>query len=498
MKENMTKKSFKIGGIPIIETLPKDKDISNTSMVMLMHGSASSKDEVGGMFEELTSELVKKGLGTIRFDFAGGGERATEPVESYYQHLDDAEKVFKYVKDEVKPQNIIVLGYSLGARFAVELVNAHPDEIQSTVLWSGAVRDGRVDFEDFFGENDEDYKTAQKEGEFAMPLDFRDEPYILKKAFFDELIDSKVEDKFYKYDGDVLVICGTEDTEIPPEALKDFCGKCKNAKFVSVEGADHIYNVFEENGGQSKELIDTTAKFVEDRVKNTIDIAKLGAQIGMEAKEQKLPNGKVVKSLVWNQENLLKAVEAVKHLSEEGKPVIINGAAPAWLVSALCHTVHPCPVSVYVPQIGKNVDIPQLAHGEANPEGEVTFKTTEKGDSILIEYNMDLPAGIITYNEENLSKVVVPEVPQGKAVYLSGRGPNYLTTAIAEAYAHTNSSVSIFQPGIGYTCSITHSRSKKLGDLTKDPLGKEEIKEQLATSKEETAKEQLKQGNKQH
>ncbi len=222
---------------------------------------------------------------------------------------------------------------------------------------------------------------------------------------------------------------------------------------------------------------------------NTIDIVKLGAQIGMEAKEQKLPNGKTVNSLVWNQDNLLKAVGAVKHLSEEGKKVRITGAAPAWLVSAICHTVHPCPVSVYMPQIGKDVDIPQLVHGETNPEGEVAFKTTEKGDSILIEYNMDLPEGITTYDEENLPKVVVPEVPQGKAVYISGRGPNYLTVAIAEAYAHTNSSVSLFQPGVGYTCSITHSRSKRLGDLTKDPLGKEGLKEQLVAAKEEKFKE---------
>ena len=229
---------------------------------------------------------------------------------------------------------------------------------------------------------------------------------------------------------------------------------------------------------------------MEEKEVNTIDIAQLGAEIGMEAKEQTLPNGKVVKSLVWDQENLLKAVNAVKHLSEEGKPVRITGAAPAWLVSALTHTVHPCPVGVYMPQIVKDVDIPQLAHGEANPEGEVAFKTTEQGDAVLVEFNMDLPEGITTYAENNLSKVVVPEIAQGKAVYLSGRGPNYLTVAIAEAYAHTNSSVSLFQPGVGYTCSITHSRSKRLGDLTKDPLGKEEIKEQLVASKEAPAQEQ--------
>ena len=106
---------------------------------------------------------------------------------------------------------------------------------------------------------------------------------------------------------------------------------------------------------------------------------------------------------------------------------------------------------------------------------------------------MNLPEGITTYDENNLSKVVVPEISQGKAVYISGRGPNYLTVAIAEAYAHTNSSVSLFQPGVGYTCSITHSRTKKLGDLTKDPLGKEEIKEKLGMTKENLEQPQNKQ-----
>lgn len=219
---------------------------------------------------------------------------------------------------------------------------------------------------------------------------------------------------------------------------------------------------------------------------NVIDITKLGEEIGMEAKEQTLPNGKKVKSLVWDKENLIKAVNATKQLSTEGKPVEITGPAPAWLVSALTHNVHPCKTSIYVPQIGKSVEIPQLPHGAPNPEGELGFKVTEKGDSVLVEYAMELPDGITTYDENNLSKIVVPDIPQGKAVYLSGRGPNYIAVAVAEAYAHTNSSVSLFQPGVGYTCSITHCRNKRLGDLIKDPLAKEEIKENLIENKEKS------------
>lgn len=220
---------------------------------------------------------------------------------------------------------------------------------------------------------------------------------------------------------------------------------------------------------------------------NTIDIAQLGASIGMKEEEKRLPNGRVVRSLVWDQENLQKAVKAVKYLSEEGKKVKITGVAPGWLVAALTHAVHPCPVSLYDPKLAKEdkdgyVNIPELPHGEVNPEGEIDFKVEEKGDSVLVEWNIAHESGI--YDENNLSKVVVPDISQGKAVYISGRGPNYLTVAMAEAYAHTNSSVSLFQPGVGYTCAITHSREKNLGDLTKDPIGKEAVKEELNASKE--------------
>lgn len=278
--------------------------------------------------------------------------------------------------------------------------------------------------------------------------------------------------------------------------IEENCFTDENSIREARDGGEDDFGYYLHNTFGSKEEftkpLEIEKLFIDEKLRqpknNIIDIQELGAKIGMEEKEQKLPNGKVINTLLWDQENLLKAVKEVSHFSEEGKSVIITGAAPAWLVSALTHAVHPCPVSVYVPQIGKNVDIPNLIQGEKNPEGEVNFKVAKKGESILVEYNMELPEGFTSYDENNVTKVVVPEIPQGKDVYISGRGPNYLTVAIAEAYAHTNSSVSLFQPGIGYTCSITHSRNKKLGDLTKDPLIKEEIKENLSTAKEHNVK----------
>ena len=255
------------------------------------------------------------------------------------------------------------------------------------------------------------------------------------------------------------------------------------------------YFIYGKGKVMDNSVFDEEKKMEEKQEVYTINIKELAEKLGIKPQKRTLGNGRVVEQVVWNQEYLLKAVQEIKHLSGEGRPVRIDGPAPAWLVSALTHTVHPSPVSVYVPQIGKDVPVGSLRHGEPNPEGEVKFKITENGDAILIEFEMDLPEGVDTYDENNLQKVVVPDVPQGKAVYISGKGPNYLTVSIAESYAHTNSSVSLNQSGIGYTCAITHSRSKRLGDLTKDPIGREEVKKELVSEKEEKATSGLNEHN---
>ncbi|MEG1022404.1 MAG: CRISPR-associated protein Csx3 [Myroides sp.] len=219
--------------------------------------------------------------------------------------------------------------------------------------------------------------------------------------------------------------------------------------------------------------------------KETVNIIELGKSIGMEEKEQTLPNGKVVKSLVWHGEDLIKAVEAVRHLSGNGNPVVFDGPAPAWVVTALSHAVHPCKTSVYVPQIGEEVDIVNAPHGDPNKEAEVVFKVKSSGGAVLIEYELTN----LVYDEANLSKLVVPEIPNGIPVYISGRGPNYLTTSIAEAYAHTNSSISLFQPGVGYTCAITHSRKKELGTLDQEPIEQGEIVENIVNPENKNERE---------
>lgn len=56
-----------------------------------------------------------------------------------------------------------------------------------------------------------------------------------------------------------------------------------------------------------------------------------------------------------------------------------------------------------------------------------------------------------------MESLVAPEVTKGKPVFISGRGPIAIATALAEAYAHRVPFVACFQPGTGRVVCISHS-----------------------------------------
>lgn len=53
-------------------------------VMILCHGTASHKDEVGNLFVQLANRLAEQGIASIRFDYAGCGEsREKEEVLTF-------------------------------------------------------------------------------------------------------------------------------------------------------------------------------------------------------------------------------------------------------------------------------------------------------------------------------------------------------------------------------------------------------------------------------
>ena len=79
-------KSTEIAGrnysIPAIVTLPETG--GKHPCVIMCHGTASDKNEVGNMYADLADSLAAKGIASVRFDFAGCGDSKVSTMEQSF------------------------------------------------------------------------------------------------------------------------------------------------------------------------------------------------------------------------------------------------------------------------------------------------------------------------------------------------------------------------------------------------------------------------------
>lgn len=224
--------------------------------VVMLHGFASVKDEVGEMYKRLAAELGERGIASIRIDFRGWGESGGGMENSTVTGMvEDAAVAYEYMasQDFVDASQMGVLGFSLGGRIAIVTAGQNPDWYASMGLWSTG---GNIDPVTFQGE--EAYDTAQAEGQVTLDLGWT--MITLGSEFFDSLTAYDVEEEYPKYSGPVFVVAGTDD----PDPAEYFDWYLENAQGelragLLVEGGDHIYAVLTDDQTMAEKVIATTA-----------------------------------------------------------------------------------------------------------------------------------------------------------------------------------------------------------------------------------------------
>ncbi len=224
--------------------------------VVMLHGFASVKDEVGEMYKRLAAELGERGIASIRIDFRGWGESGGGMENSTVTGMvEDAAVAYEYMasQDFVDASQMGVLGFSLGGRIAIVTAGQNPDWYASMGLWSNG---GNIDPVTFQGE--EAYDTAQAEGQVTLDLGWT--MITLGSEFFDSLTAYDVEEEYPKYSGPVFVVAGTDD----PDPAEYFDWYLENAQGelragLLVEGGDHIYAVLTDDQTMAEKVIATTA-----------------------------------------------------------------------------------------------------------------------------------------------------------------------------------------------------------------------------------------------
>lgn len=230
MKINYTELKVEKYGYTI-RGLFTEPDNGYKQVAVMLHGFTGHKNENGYLFKQLTKLLVEQGIATLRYDYMGCGDSDGEFVDQTFDTvLEDA----KTAVDEGVRLNggkpIYLIGFSMGGAAAARMSVERKDVIEKLVLMSpGGSMPGLLTAI---------FKNHPVINEKYVDLG----GYYVCKDFLDSFNGRNMYEDIEKFDKEVLITQGAEDTAVPPAISKKYADIYPNLyKYVLIEGSQHCY-----------------------------------------------------------------------------------------------------------------------------------------------------------------------------------------------------------------------------------------------------------------
>ena len=192
-----------------------------------------------------------------------------------------------------------------------------------------------------------------------------------------------------------------------------------------------------------------------------IDDTELGFELGY-GKEIFTEDGTPIKKVRWPENALPKIYQAVSEKVNSDQPVKINGIRANFVLCGICKAAkqngakdiiaYDIRTKSYIPIR----DLPKKK-GLMQTEG-LSYNILENKENVF----MDIDITKEQYSLEDYEQCVLPQIKEGKNLYLSGRMPLWLLASISNSY--DSSKIFTFQPGKGFTC-ISKKKKKDLGTI---------------------------------
>jgi pimeloyl-ACP methyl ester carboxylesterase len=238
--------------------LPKNGQKPNQFVVMI-HGWAGEKDEVGGLFKRVGDRLAHYRIGSIRMDIRGESERKNNQIRltsTFSSRIEDAQAGVNWVKENYPEAKIGLLGFSYGGATALQLVSQTPESFQSVVLWSSITNPLEILAKpELSGTHRTAIETGESTYEDWTTLTLT-RKHIIGMIGYNPLIG------LGNYTGALLSIRGSKD-HVPlhgPSILAAANGTVEEYRVI--QGADHIFNVFDPEVNYAERLIKQTTNWL--------------------------------------------------------------------------------------------------------------------------------------------------------------------------------------------------------------------------------------------
>ncbi|HKB56874.1 MAG TPA: alpha/beta hydrolase, partial [Lacunisphaera sp.] len=215
----------------------------------------SDMDDAGGLFKRLARELAAKGIASLRINFRGEGDaKRTDIASTFATRLEDTASAHAWLAEQrgVNASRLGVLGFSLGASTAIETGAQYPDWFKTMAVWSSPSGD---QFAMFMA--DETAQKAMRDGKATEDVPGW-KKITTKREFYESFRGIDLDKSLAKYPGAFLTVRGTKDMLAQHDEvfLKIAPGEPKEK--LIIEGADHIFHVFDGEKGQAAQVIEAT------------------------------------------------------------------------------------------------------------------------------------------------------------------------------------------------------------------------------------------------
>jgi pimeloyl-ACP methyl ester carboxylesterase len=249
----------------------------NGSTVLLLHGFASDMDDAGGLHRRLAQALAAKGIASLRINFRGEGDAKRTEIESTFgTRLEDTAAAYAWLSEQpgVNASRVGVAGWSLGASTAIEIGAQYPDWFKSMAVWSSPGGDQFAQMTD--------NPTAQAALRDGVATE--DVPgwkkITTKREFYLSFRGVDLDKSLAKYPGAFLTVRGsadylatrvlkkptisdegravTREVRIDSDEALLLAAPGEPKEQVRIEGADHIFNVFQPETGHATRAVDAT------------------------------------------------------------------------------------------------------------------------------------------------------------------------------------------------------------------------------------------------
>lgn len=238
--------------IPAVLTLPDLQSLKPLPVVIMLHGTASNKNEVGNLFKRLAEKLAKQNVASIRFDFAGSGASSVDyKVYDLESAVNDVVNVHQFIQQQkqLEHKSIHLLGFSQGGLIAQLAAVNEILPVASMVTWSSVAGDGIGSFEQFFAQYEQE---AISNGFAEIKYPWLDKPLNFSHQWFEQIRNNTSLTQLATYQGALLAIAGDADKTVPWQNSLSLIKGAKQAQtsLYLIKNANHIFNVLAENSAE--------------------------------------------------------------------------------------------------------------------------------------------------------------------------------------------------------------------------------------------------------